>query len=271
MQTSIPSIQNIDIAYFSGLRKRSYFLYWAAMLMVIVTIISLPFIRLPIEVDCQGLVRPVGEPAEIRSFSGGMIDSLYYKEGSQVKKGDVLFRIKSNGGDGVKNIAHYKEKLTRLKNDNAASTDGTEITSPITGSISGLSGKYTNTAIPSGGLLCSISPDGALIGECYLATRDIGMINQNQVVHFQVDAFNYNFFGLLSGKVISIDHDVILNNGTPFFKVLCQFDSTQLHLKNGYTGHLMKGLTFRAMFVIGEQSIWNLLWNKMDNWLTPNS
>jgi membrane fusion protein, peptide pheromone/bacteriocin exporter len=146
-----------------------------------------------------------------------------------------------------------------------------EIRAPISGTIQGINTKYTGGVIQSGETFGVISPETDLIAECYMPTRDIGLIKPNQEVKYQIDAFDYKYFGVLTGKILSIDNDFTVVNNKPVFKVRCTFDSTQLQLKNGFSGKLKKGLTFQARFFITQRTLWQLLWDKIDDWLNPNA
>jgi len=119
--------------------------------------------------------------------------------------------------------------------------------------------------------LCNISPEEALIGECYVQTKDIGLLKKGQVARYQLEAFDYNYFGVLTGKIISIDNDFTTIDNKPVFKVRCSFDNDQLYLKNRFTGQLKKGLGFQASFVVTRRSLWQLLFDKLDDWLNPNA
>jgi hypothetical protein len=90
-------------------------------------------------------------------------------------------------------------------------------------------------------------------------------------VRFQFEAFDYNYFGVLTGSIISIDNDFSVADNKPVFKVRVAFDSTQLLLKNGFKGELKKGLSFQAGFTVARRSLWQLLYDKMDDWLNPNA
>ena len=54
-----------------------------------------------------------------------------------------------------------------------------------------------------------------------------------------------------------------------FFRVLCNLTAKSLRLKNGYTTDIKKGNTFTARFIITERSIWDLLFDKIDDWFNP--
>jgi hypothetical protein len=107
-----------------------------------------------------------------------------------------------------------------------------------------------------------------LIGESYVPTSSIGLIKLSQPVFFQINAFDYNYFVMLKVRVIAIENDITLSN-LPVFRVRCSFDSLQLYLRHGYTGRLKKGMSFQSRFVIGRRSLWQLLFDTVDDWLNP--
>jgi HlyD family secretion protein len=164
-------------------------------------------------------------------------------------------------------LSQYKQAL------NVVNTDASYylVKAPTSGIIQGINTRYQGGLLQANETLCTISPEGDLIGECYVPTRDIGLLKIGQPVSYQMEAFDYNYFGVLTGKVAAIDNDFTVINNTPVFKVRCSFDSTQLHLKNGFTGTLKKGLNFQARFIVARRSLWQLLYDKMDDWLNPNA
>jgi membrane fusion protein, peptide pheromone/bacteriocin exporter len=171
-------------------------------------------------------------------------------------------------------LSRYKLELSQYKQAlNVVNTDATFylVKAPTSGIIQGINTRYQGGLLQANETLCTISPEGDLIGECYVPTRDIGLLKIGQPVRYQMEAFDYNYFGVLTGKVTAIDNDFTVINNTPVFKVRCSFDSTQLHLKNGFTGTLKKGLNFQARFIVARRSLWQLLYDKMDDWLNPNA
>ena len=171
-------------------------------------------------------------------------------------------------------LARFKLELSQYKQAlNVVITDASYylVNAPTSGIIQGINTRYQGGLLQANETLCTISPEGDLIGECYVPTRDIGLLKVGQPVRYQMEAFDYNYFGVLTGKVATIDNDFTVINNTPVFKVRCSFDSTQLHLKNGFTGKLKKGLNFQARFIVARRSLWQLLYDKMDDWLNPNA
>jgi multidrug resistance efflux pump len=171
-------------------------------------------------------------------------------------------------------LAKYKLELSQYKQVlSVVNTDASYylVKSPTSGIVQGINTRYQGGLLQANETLCSISPEGIIIAECYIPTRDIGLLRVGQLVRYQMEAFDYNYFGVLTGKVAMIDNDYTVLNNTTVFKVRCSFDSSQLHLKNGFTGNLKKGLNFQARFFIARRSLWQLLYDKLDDWLNPNA
>ncbi|MNK12333.1 Hemolysin secretion protein D, chromosomal [compost metagenome] len=141
---------------------------------------------------------------------------------------------------------------------------------PIDGSIQNLTGLQVGAYVFANQKIGEISPNAAITAFCYVRPADIGLIKKGQDVRFQVDAFNYNQWGLAAGKVLDISDDIIVIDNQPVFKVRCDFTKGYLELKNGYKGYLKKGMTFTARFTVAQRSLYQLLYDKVDDWVNPN-
>ena len=143
------------------------------------------------------------------------------------------------------------------------------ITAPVSGKITQYSGLQPGNYIVPNQVVAEISPEINLLVECYLAPADIGMIHDSMKVRFQLDAFDYNQWGLAYGRVKDVSPDIIMQDNKPFFKVRCYLDTNELALKNGCKGKLRKGMTLNARFWITERTLLQLLYDKADDWLNP--
>jgi HlyD family secretion protein len=144
-----------------------------------------------------------------------------------------------------------------------------QVKAPTDGTFQLVSGKYKGNYLQAGEVIGTISPDTALIAECYLTPRDIGLMQEGLKVKFQIDAFNYNEWGFAEGEVIDIARDFVLVENKPVFKVKCKLNTVSLTLKNGFKGHLKKGMTLRARFVVTQRSLFQLLYDSLDDWINP--
>jgi len=143
------------------------------------------------------------------------------------------------------------------------------LVAPISGTIEGFSGLQVGSNIMASQPIAHISPNDNLVVESSVSPNDIGLIKPNQKVKFQLDAFNYNQWGLLTGKVIDIDKNITLQENQAFFKVRCALDSKVLKLKSGYKTQVSKGMTLTTRYTITRRSLYDLLFDKVDDWLNP--
>jgi HlyD family secretion protein len=107
-----------------------------------------------------------------------------------------------------RDIETQLQDLTSRNNQLLAESDNYVVTAPVSGTLENVLGlkigSFINTLQP----IASISPDGNLIVENTVAPNDIGLLKKGQTVKFQLDAFNYNQWGMLEGEVIDIDHNI---------------------------------------------------------------
>lgn len=143
------------------------------------------------------------------------------------------------------------------------------ILAPVSGNIEQFTGIYQGSTLRSGETIAIISPDSTLISEIYVSPKDIGYLNKANKVRIQLDAFNYNEWGVLHGSVENISSDFILMYNNPVFRVRCSMDKNYLLLQNGIKGYVKKGMSVRARFIIAERSLFQMLYQRADNWLNP--
>lgn len=129
------------------------------------------------------------------------------------------------------------------------------VKAPMSGTIQNLSGIYPGSFIAANQPIAEISPDTSLIVESYISPRDIGLVYTGIPVKIQIDAFDYNQWGMVSGSIIEISNDIQLVENQPVFQIKCALDKSFLQLKNGYQGKLKKGMTVRSRFIIAERSL----------------
>lgn len=164
----------------------------------------------------------------------------------------------------------------KLKDVQAQHTANTEernlysIASPTTGFIQQLKGIAPGSLLMAGDLVGEVSPDSGLLAEIYVSPKNIGYIHEGMAVRMQVDAFDYNVWGMVAGKVRSISRDIFIQDGQPLFKVWCVANNPVLQLKNGYRGAIKKGMTVQARFLVTRRTLFQLLFDKADDWLNPN-
>ena len=164
----------------------------------------------------------------------------------------------------------YRKEIMDLKYQKAEINEQEKqysLIANMNGSIQNLTGLQEGLYIYANQKIGEISPDGTLFAYCFVKPTDIAMIKKGQHVRVQIDAFNYNQWGVLMGKVIDISDDITIQNQAPYFKIKCQLNKNYLQLKNGYKGFIRKGMTFSANFAIAKRSLYQLLHDNVDDWI----
>lgn len=143
------------------------------------------------------------------------------------------------------------------------------VTSPISGTMVVNTQIQKGVYVVAGSQIATITPEEQLIVECYVEPADIGFVEVGQEVALQYDAFNYNQWGLGKAEVIDIDKNVLIQKDKTFFAVRCVMLNPTLTLKNGYTVNIKKGMTLSGRFFIVRRTLWQLLFDKIDDWFNP--
>jgi HlyD family secretion protein len=145
------------------------------------------------------------------------------------------------------------------------------VLAPISGTIESFSGLQVGSFLNASQPIATISAVDQLIVESNISPNDIGLIQKNQKVKFQIDAFNYNQWGLLEGKVIDIDRNITIQGEQAFFKVRSSLNSIEMKLQSGYKTNVSKGMTLTSRYIITRRSLFELLFDKVDDWLNPKA
>lgn len=164
-------------------------------------------------------------------------------------------------------LKDYATQLAELQIDK----NNLIIKAPVDGNLQNVQGLYPGSLVFANQELAQISPDTSLIVEVLVTPNDIGLIQPGMRVRFQVEAFNYNQWGIGTGVVSEISPDIQVINGRPIFRIRCTLDKDYLQLKNGYKGYLKKGMSLQARFIVAERTLWQLMYDKVDDWVNPDT
>jgi hypothetical protein len=144
------------------------------------------------------------------------------------------------------------------------------VKAPLDGAVVGLEGVVEGSYVQSGQRIGDISPTSDFVVDVSVPPKDIGRIFIGQPVNIQVDAYPYTIWGLLPGRTIRISADYVQeseSNGA--FKVIVHPDRDYLRTREGLTGSLKKGMTASARFFVARRSLWELVYESMDNLFNP--
>ena len=144
------------------------------------------------------------------------------------------------------------------------------VIAPLDGTVIGWEGVVEGSYVQSGQRIGDISPTSDFVIDVSVPPKDIGRIFKGQSVNIQVDAYPYTIWGLLPGQVMRISADYVQeaeSNGA--FRVIVQPERDYLRTREGLTGSLKKGMTTNARFFVARRSLWELVYESMDNLFNP--
>lgn len=199
------------------------------------------------------------------------LDKKYAYEQARASYQAALSGQQSKWAEELEHLRLERRQLQAGKSQLQKEKDQLEIRAPVNGTVQQLAGRYAGGSVQAGELLGLVSPDSGMLAECLISPSDIGYIYPGMAIKCQVDAFNYNSWGILPGKVLSVDNDFTLVNNLPMFKVKCSLDNHALQLSNGVKGYLKKGMTMQCRFILTRRTLMQLLYERTDNWINPNA
>jgi HlyD family secretion protein len=209
--------------------------------------------------------------AERDALSQVALDETQFDLQSSVNRYKMLVEQQKN--QWILDEIRFNDELEQLKSEQNQIEEELsryEVRSPISGTVQNKAAVFQNSFVSVNQVLGEISPDTSLIAEVFVSPRDIGFLKEGMEARFQIDAYDYNQWGIAYGAIQNISEDVVMNEGQPLFRVQCSFDQTYLELGNGFRGDFKKGMTLQARFIVTRRSLFQLLYDKADDWLNPS-
>lgn len=200
-------------------------------------------------------------------------DNYYFQY--QNKQNELASLIESQLSTWQADMNSYKnesgEMHTNLK-ETRKNKDLYIVRSPVSGTIDQFTGIYKGSSLQVGQNVAIVSPNSALYIEVYVTPRNIGFLNVGMPVKVQIESFNYNEWGTIPGVVKEISSDYMTDDkGNSYYKVKCQLKRNFLVLKKtNRRGYLKKGMTVNAHFLVTRCSLFNLLYQEIDEWANPS-
>lgn len=158
--------------------------------------------------------------------------------------------------------------LSELERASAAVNDHV-LLAPVAGTLEEMlplsPGSYIGPATTVG----VISPAARLTAEVYVDGQAVGFVRPDGPVLLHLDAFDPNDWGILPGTVIDVSRDFLPHGEGAAFRVRIGLSRTWMTSPEGRRAPLKKGMTLTARFPIAERSLWQLLWDRIDDWLNP--
>ncbi len=144
------------------------------------------------------------------------------------------------------------------------------VLAPLSGTIIQSADIQIGTFVYYNQQIAEITPVGDIQAVCFVSPGDIGLIKIGLPVLLQVDALKYTEWGSLKANIIDVSTDLIIDNGqSAYFRIICKPEQSFLSLKSGVRADIIKGMSFNARVVITQRSLFNLMFDKVDDWLNP--
>lgn len=178
----------------------------------------------------------------------------------------IPIEIEAAKADAASAEANIKERTSDAQSHHAVF-----VIAPMDGKIAALPFS-TGQPVAAGATLAVMTPtDGKLEAELLAPSKAIGFIKEGQEVHLQLQAFPYERFGTLAGKVKSVSGTVLgpadvsipgLQVHEPVFRVRVSLESEEV-VAYGEHHSLQPGMLLMAEVVLDRQSLLRWLFDPL--------
>jgi multidrug resistance efflux pump len=159
----------------------------------------------------------------------------------------------------------YRGEIATIK----ASLQDFFVVAPATGILRQCPGITGGSIIQQGNKLGTISPEGRLVAECYVETRDIPVIKKGMPVRIRFDGKSHQSGSRLETEVSQIDPDAVVMNGKPVYRIRCFLEDPYLISGSGKREPVILGMTFSASMLLYRATLASLLLEKLNRWANP--
>lgn len=138
---------------------------------------------------------------------------------------------------------------------------------PVAGRVTAVTariGQPANTQTP----VLTIVPAGSVLrAELSVPSSAIGFVKPGQDVRIAIDAFPYQRFGTLRGRILTVSHSAIRQQGTgttvtTVYPVTVELERSTISAY-GHLEPLISGMTLTARIVTARQSLWQWLFEPL--------
>ncbi len=168
------------------------------------------------EIGGLSKIKYLKEKQEILELRGRLIDKQNQMKTSnsilKESKNKLSNTIAATKIDSANKIEENAKQLAQIKNqinEQNLTLSYQEIKSPVNGIVFDLQpaapGYVVNTNIP----ILKLVPIDDLVARVFVSNRDIAFLKKEQSVKIRVDAYPYNEFGEIDGKIDAIGSDVL--------------------------------------------------------------
>jgi multidrug efflux pump subunit AcrA (membrane-fusion protein) len=250
-------------------------LVWASLGMVDVTI------------ETRGTLVPEGYVRPVQTAGGGVVQHVFVREGDSVERGQPIIQL--DAAESRTRLAKLREeiatsreqlrrllttgpvaetleqqnRIARLESERASietTLKQTTINAPTSGLVTTLNVRSPGTVVQAGQNLATIAPSGTpLVVEALVPNKDIAFIEQGLPVKLRFDAFPYQDYGTVQGRITYVSPDAQADGEAgSFYKVHIAPEQTAINAR-GRSIPLRPGLAVTADIITERKSILSFL------------
>lgn len=167
-------------------------------------------------------------------------------------------------------IDALRDNITSLKSQ-LAEVDETiknaEIKASVDGTVTLISEFSTGDIVQAGSSLCSIIPGGDdLKVTLYIPESEIAKVKIGQKTEYIIDAIPYDEYGKLTGEILSISADSVINetSSTKFYIAQASLSANSLTNKEGNVREVRTGMLLEAKSISGSKRVITWLLEKLN-------
>lgn len=156
-------------------------------------------------------------------------------------------------------IVELDKKINELSSQSVKAEESykyQKLVSPVNGTVHGLASYTIGGILKPAETAITIVPEGTkFMAEIMILNKDIGFVKKDQDVEIKVEAFPFQKFGTIKGKLVNISPDAIQDEKIGYvYKALVSMDKNYFNL-NGQDKIISPGMTLTAEIKTGKRRI----------------
>ena len=246
------------------------------------------FGEIDVVVEARGALAPEGAVRPVQAAEGGAVLYVFVREGDRVRRGQPLVQLDATEArtrlgklreeaiaaseqlrqlrasrGPVTETLEQESRVARLQSEVAAAELALKqrtISAPVDGLVTTLAARSPGLVLQSGAQIATIAPAGArLVAEARIANKDIAFVDRGLPAKVRLDAFPYQEYGALTGRVLDVSPDAVAGReAESFYKVTIALEQTSVTAR-GKSIPLRPGLALAADIVTERRRIASLL------------
>lgn len=156
-------------------------------------------------------------------------------------------------------IVELDKKINELSSQSVKAEESykyQKLVSPVNGTVHGLASYTIGGVLKPAETAITIVPEGTkFMAEIMILNKDIGFVKKDQDVEIKVEAFPFQKFGTIKGKLVNISPDAVQDEKIGYvYKALVSMDKNYFNL-NGQDKIISPGMTLTAEIKTGKRRI----------------